>query len=180
VPRMGTRMRRTTTIVAVLTSVLLALAGTASAGTHEWGGAQRCASGEAKGQGGTLIDTFRFTVCQQGDSHSATGYFAAAGNFGTDVLVAPQGPVTCADITGDTVSFLYPLEGSRPPLPSDATAILIVATAGGPGIGKIGFVGPAPTATFLGRCDQTSPQALAARVAQLPLSSGGITVTDHA
>ncbi len=173
-------------MLSVLIGVLLTLAGTASAntgpGAPRWGGGHpTCASGEAHGQGGTLIDTFRFTVCRHGDRpQDVSGYFSATGNFGTGVLVAPQGPVTCAEFSGTTVSFLYPLEGSRPPLPPGATAILIVATAGGPGVGKIGFVGPAPTATFLGRCDLASPQGVVASAAQLPLTSGAISVTDHA
>lgn len=182
-------MRRAAAIAATVIGVVVALAAPASASTPasapasapmvgSWGGQHPgCASGQATGHGTTVIDSFRFALCRTGpDPHDVRGRFAAAGNFGTGALIAPQGPVTCAAFHGDTVSFLYPLEGNRPPFPPDATAILIVAKAGGPGVGKIGFIGPAPAATFANSCAPSSPQALAASAAALPLTTGSISV----
>lgn len=105
------------------------------------------------------------------------GYFAAVGTPPSNLLVAPQGPVTCAAFRPGEVSFLYPLgPGSRPALPPGFTAILIVAKDGGPhGPDAIGFVGPAPIQTFTG-CGFATPQALAAAATAMPLTTGSITV----
>jgi hypothetical protein len=185
---MTKRMRMAAATLAGLVMVLtMGTAATASASEADgpapravatWGDGGGCAGGQADGQGATPLNSFRFTVCAHGaDPHAAGGYFAAAGTPPSNVLVAPQGPVTCAAFRPGEVSFLYPLgPGSRPDLPGAPTAILIVAKDGGPqGPDAIGFVGPAPVQTFAG-CGFDSPQALAAGAAALPLTSGSITV----
>lgn len=170
-------------IAATVTMLALMMAGSASAhpSSSSWGHQSNCDAGRATGDGAFPLATFTFTVCADGqDPHDVSGYFQAAGNFGSSALIAPQGPVTCAVVKGDTVSFLYPLVGNKPPLPPSSTSILIVATKGGVGTGgKIGFVGPAPTAAFGNNCDFQSLPAAVGQVTQLSLTAGSIDVADH-
>ena len=175
-------MGRTATIIAAMVA-MVALVMTGSASAHgispAWGHGNDCDAGRATGDGASPLAAFTFTVCANGqDPHDVSGYFQAAGNFGTGGLIAPQGPVTCAVFKGDTVSFLYPLVGDKPPFPPNSTSILIVATKGGVGTGgKIGFIGPAPTVAFGNNCDFQSLPVTVGQVAQLPLTAGSIDVT---
>ena len=170
-------------VVAIAATLALALTGIASAhpGPASVGGHDRgCSGGRADGQGASVTNSFRFTLCAHGDDpHQVSGYFSAVAIAPAGALVAPQGPVTCAAVTGNTVSFLYPLaRGSRPAVLADRTAILIVAVDGGPsGPDRIGFIGPAPTATFGDRCDLATPQAVAALASAQPVLTGSVTVT---
>lgn len=183
-------VRRVVSLMVALTAGLaLAATGTASAatgGAHpSWGpGSDRgsCAAGQATGHGATVLNSFAFTACGHSpDPHDVTGYFSAMGTPPANLLIAPQGPVTCAAFHGDEVAFLYPLAaGSKPAFPPNATAILIYARAGGPGIGRIGFTPPLPTATFNNNCGLSTPQALGAKTTALPITTGTITVTGPA
>jgi hypothetical protein len=77
------------------------------------------------------------------------GYFKAVATQPGGLLVAPEGPVTCARFEGNKVGFLYPLEDDTRPALAKGTYILITAEDnGGNGRDKIGFVGPAPKAAF--------------------------------
>jgi hypothetical protein len=176
-------------LAAAVVSLALALGGVASAHTLSptWGpgsgsGSEgNCSGGQAAGSGSILGGALSasFTVCKHGtDPHAVSGFFHAMGTPPSNILLAPQGPVTCAAFRGDEVSFLYPLAaGSQPPLPPNATAILIYAKAGGPGVGKVGFTGPLPTAVFGGNCDFSSLEGTAAQADAQPLSSGSVSVT---
>lgn len=169
-------------MAAIAVGLLMALTGTASAdGSHE---DQKCAEGEAKGDGTTVTPggvpfaTFKFTVCRNGpDTHDVSGYFAGAASL-SGGAIAPQGPVTCADFDEDTVSFLYPLNDKSEPPAIRGMEILIVATDGGPSPAddKVGNAGPLPPAAFGGNCDLTSPQATFAKANALPLGEGQVTV----
>lgn len=168
-------------IAAIVAVAALALGGTASAHDTDWGpwGAHDCDAGRATGDGAMPLATFKFTVCANDhDPHDVAGYFRATGNFGSGVLIAPEGPVTCAVFQGDEVSFLYPLVGNKPPVPPNSTSILIYAKAGGVGQGKTGFF-MAPTATFGNKCGFETPQAIAAKTDALPLTKGSVSVTSR-
>lgn len=172
-------------VVAIAAGLILALTGTALAnggGGLDWGpwSSNDCDSGRAAGDGAFVAATFHFNVCSnKHDPHDVAGYFKATGNFGSGAIIAPEGPVTCAVFQGDEVYFLYPLVGDKPPFPPNSTAILIYAKAGGPGVGKVGFSGPAPTATFGNNCDPTTLQSIQAKTIAQPLTSGTVEVSPN-
>lgn len=78
-----------------------------------------------------------------------SGYFKAVATQPGGLLVAPQGPVICADFEGNKVGFRYPLEDNTRPSLAKGTYIMITAEDnGGNGRDKVGFVGPGPKAAF--------------------------------
>lgn len=173
---------RVTALVATVVAILaLAVGGTAWAndGSGSGSGGGGCAGGQSSGHGTIITNSFDWTLCRHSaNPNDVSGFFRAVGVGPTGAVVAPQGPVTCAAFQGDEVSFLYPLTtGSRPPLPSGATAILIYGKAGGPGVGKVGFTPPLPTASFGNKCDFTTPQAIATKASAQPVVTGAVTVT---
>jgi hypothetical protein len=83
------------------------------------------------------------------DPRSATGYFKADPTAPADALLALRGPITCIVVDGNRAGFLYPVQDDSRPALLKSTAVLISLEDGGPGgTDHIGFVGPAPTATF--------------------------------
>lgn len=173
---MVSKARGAAALITAMTAVLaLAWGGTAVADGDHHRDSPSCASGEARGDGTAVVNTFTFDLCRTGDAPTdVTGTFEAAGIPPSDVLVAPRGPITCAEIDGNTVSFVYPLgEGSRPAPLANVTEVLITATDGGPGgTDGIVFSGPVPIGTFGATCGPLPglPQ---------PVTAGDITVTDR-
>jgi hypothetical protein len=153
----------------------MAHATSATSGPDDRGG---CPSGAAVGQGATALNSFDWNICKTGPgAREVTGTFQAAGTPPSNILIAPKGPNTCADIQGDTVAFYYPFAaGSTPPPNPALTGLLIVAVDGGQtGHDKIGF---APVVGGQVDCSVSGPMATAAKATALPLTSGEITVTD--
>ncbi|SIS00209.1 hypothetical protein [Williamsia sterculiae] len=78
------------------------------------------------------------------------GSYTATVTAGTAPLpLQVRGPITCLDVTGDTASFVYPIQGSTPDvLPGalrGAVAIQITLTKGGQGQpDRVGVFGPVP------------------------------------
>ena len=73
------------------------------------------------------------------------GYFQGT----IDALgVRLAGPITCLDVRGDDIGFLYPINYSNPP-GLNGTAILITLVKG---TNKLGFLGPAPAGLFGNTC----------------------------
>jgi hypothetical protein len=123
-------------VVAVLVAVC---GGTASA---------RDGSGSSEGHGTFALSSFKWHLKRDSDGH-VSGYFKGVGTQPAGLLIAPQGPVTCAEFDGNKVGFLYPLEDNTRPFLLKGTYILISAEDnGGHGRDKIGFLGPAPREAF--------------------------------
>ena len=173
-------------LAAVAATLMLPLTGTAAAGeTHAGaaglGASSGCVGGQALGKGATPANSFDFTVCRHGDDvRAATGYFRTEATAPANAVVAALGPVTCADVRGNTASFYYPFgPGSKLPPNPAVTGIVIVAVDGGPAGDKLGFEPVLAGANA--DCSRDSPTVkLAEASAVLPVTSGSITVADHA
>jgi hypothetical protein len=173
-------------VAAIAAALMLALTGTAAAGeAHAGTGSPMtssgCEGGQAVGRGATPINSFDFTVCRHGsDVRAATGYFRTEATAPANAVVAAQGPVTCADVRGNTASFYYPFgPGSKLPPNPAVTGIVIVAVDGGPTGDRIGFEPVLAGANA--DCSQDSPTVkLAVASALVPVTSGSISVSDHA
>jgi hypothetical protein len=126
----------------VLVAILVAVGGgTASA---------RDRSGSSEGHGRFALASFNWHLERDSDGR-VSGYFKAVATQPGGLLVAPQGPVTCAEFDGNKVGFLYPLEGATRPCLLKRTYIMITAEDnGGHGRDKVGFLGPAPREAFPG------------------------------
>jgi hypothetical protein len=150
---------RLTAVVAA--TALLVTAGTASADDR---------SGHAEGHGRILTNSFDFHVRRDSDGH-VHGYFKAVATAPFGILIAPEGPVTCAEFDGNKVGFLYPLRDETRPFFAKGQYIMIVAEENVHGPDKVGFLGPAPRAAFPG-CNPDFPPAMPIQ----PVISGHIDV----
>jgi hypothetical protein len=160
-------MRTRRGITAALAVVVLTAAGVLVSNGLATASEDRGAS--AQGRGSTPFFSFTFRVHRDGDGEQG-GYFEAKLSQPLGGVIAPRGPATCVDFRGNKVGFVYPLEeGTKPELVADkGLAIMVTAQDNGPGKqDAIGFVGPAPSAAFVG-CAPT--------VAEIPVTSGDIEI----
>jgi hypothetical protein len=180
---MANRTRRWAALVAALaTTLALGLAGTAFAADTADQPADSCPFGQATGDGtsvlpgaGATVFAYKFDVCRTGPKPTdVTGHFAASTPMDPlGQIPAPQGPVTCAEISDRTASFYYVLDEKSAP-PQLAGTVILVHSEDGGATDKQGFTGPLPEAAFTG-CAAGTPQSVAAAATGLPAS--GITVT---
>lgn len=86
-----------------------------------------------------------------------SGSFAGAGELRSGPIDVPiplalSGPVTCLQVHGSTVSFLYAVDSAQPAILGNViahtTSVLFTITKGAPS--RVGFVGPLPTGFFHG------------------------------
>lgn len=179
---MASGMRRAAAlVVAAVVAMGLALIGTAAADENH-GKDRECSFGEARGEGTAgapgdeataIINTFGFEVCRTGEETTdVTGTFRAAGSIPPSDAIILNGPVTCADIRGNSVGFVYPVaEGSTIPGVTGNADVLITATDGGPGGGDTITFTPGLKGQFGDDCAPTvvgAPQ---------PVTQGDIVVT---
>lgn len=122
------------------TGTLLVSTGTATAHTE---------AGHAEGSGSTVLYSFDFHAYRDFDGRPG-GYFEAKATSPADALSAPRGPVTCVEIQGNRVGFLYSIEDGAPvDLLFKDYVEMITAQDNGPGHSDIiGILGPAPAAAF--------------------------------
>lgn len=160
-------------VAAIATALVLCVTGAANATSGQGG----CDYGAAVGKGATPLNSFDWNICRTGPGlRDVTGNFKAAGTPPSDILIAPKGPNTCADIQGDTVAFYYPFaEGSMPPPNPGVTGLVVVGVDGGAaGPDRIGFA-PVPAGAV--DCSVSGPTATGAKATALPVTSGDIKVT---
>ena len=107
-------------------------------------------SGISEGHGRFAAAQFDWHLKRDSDGH-VSGYFKGVATQPGGLLVAPEGPITCARFEGNKVGFLYPLEDNTRPFILKSQYIMIVGEDnGGHGRDKIGFIGPAPKVAFPG------------------------------
>ncbi|KAA0022263.1 hypothetical protein FOY51_14880 [Antrihabitans cavernicola] len=100
---------------------------------------------------------------QRAADGTTSGAYRANGQLqNLSLPLAVDGPITCLEVTGSTVSFVYPIEQTEPalvPAPlSNAAAIQITVTKGADGQpNHVGLIGPMATGAFNGCAPGPTP-----------------------
>jgi len=127
--------------VRVGTACLAAIAAgaliTGSASAHD-------KSGHSESSAKSFGAAFYWHVKRDSDGH-VHGYFKGYLTKPGNILLAPQGPITCADIEGNKIGLLYKVEDNSRPFFLKGQYVFVTAEDhGGHGRDRVGFYGPVP------------------------------------